>query len=258
MESVIWYGLVSLFGASMGSFITMLVYRMHKKVPIGTSRSRCPECTHALKWFELIPLLSFLFLKGTCGNCHKKIPVRYFLIEFATTVLYLYAWYSYIHSSHPSVVVLLRDWLVIFVAVFTFAYDILYLEVSMGITIGGGILVAILSLIYLGSDWMSVFGGIFVGVGWFGTQYVISHGRWIGGGDIMIGFFMGASLGLWKTIVALGCAYIIGGSWGLALLLSRRKQRKDQIAFGTFLTIGTLIALWWGSEIVAWYGSVLK
>lgn len=257
MDSGIWYILVGAFGASIGSFITMLLYRMHTHTPFASDRSRCTGCGKTLHWFELIPIISFLFLKWRCRKCKKKIPIRYLVIEVMTTILYLYTWYNFVNTDNQSVLLLIRDWIVIFVAVFTFFYDFLYLEVSLPITIGGGIAAATLYIAYDMYEWQSIAAGIVLGVGWFGLQYVVSRGRWIGGGDIMIGFFIGATLGLGKTILALGCAYVLGGSYGLMLLVTKKKARKDQIAFGTFLAASTLAALWWGNDILLWYTRIL-
>lgn len=257
METVVGYILTGLFGASIGSFVTMLVYRMPENKVIGHSRSYCPNCKHELQYFELIPIVSFLFLRGRCRYCHSKISIQYLLIEIAIMVLYMYAWLNFIHSGNHSVFILIRDWLVVFVMVFTFAYDLLYLEVSPVITIGGGIIAAVLYLWGVPHEWISILIGILIGVLWFGAQYVVSKGRWIGGGDSMIGFCMGAALGFPNIIAALGIAYVLGAAWALMLMIIWKKNRKDQIAFGTFLSIGTLMVLWWGDSIISWYQSFL-
>ncbi len=258
MEHWIWYIYVGVLGGSLGSCITMLVHRMHQNLPLLNDRSRCPACNRVLQWFELIPVMSFLFLQGKCRKCKHIIPARYILIEVVSTVLFIFAWNHAVHSGIFSWLALIRDWVIIFVSVFTFAYDALYMEVSPNITLGGGIIIAALTVCCsTPGEWKSLVLGMLVGIAWFGIQFIISKGKWIGGGDIFIGFFMGASLGFGKLIVGLGIAYVIGACVGISLLALGKKERHDQIAFGTFLTIGTLAALWWGDAILSWYGYIL-
>ncbi len=253
MELIVWYMLAGVGGASIGSFITMLVYRLREKKSIVFGRSSCTHCKKNLAWFELIPIISFVCVRGVCRSCEKKIPLRYLLIELATTVLFVLTLYTHLTYSSLPELYIIRDWIIVSAAVFIFTYDALYLEVHPGVTIGAGVVVGVLYLIGVPSEWKTLVYGIIVGVGWFTFQYVVSKGAWIGGGDSMIGFFMGASLGLSKTILALGIAYIVGASYALSLLLLKKKNRKDQIAFGTFLMIGTIIALLWGQPLVEWY-----
>lgn len=253
-----WYVIVGMLGVSIGSFITMLIHRLHEGGSIVSGGSKCPQCNKKLSWIELIPLISFLFLKGKCKNCKKIIPVRYFLIEVVTMILFILALYK--HAEYPTMLDLfiIRDWIIIATAVFIFAYDALYMEVHPGVTIGAGVIVGLMYVLHVPFEWKSILWGIVLGVGWFLVQYIVSKGRWIGAGDIMIGFFMGAALGLSHTILALGIAYIVGASYAIALLALKKKSRKDQIPFGTFLMVGTLAALWWADGILGWYGNLLQ
>ena len=253
-----WYIWTALLGASMGSFVTMLVHRLHEGTSIVFGGSKCFHCNKKLGLRELIPVLSFLLLKGKCKKCGTKIPLRYFLIEVFTIVLFLLALYK--HAEYPMMpdIFVIRDWIIITSAVFIFAYDALYMEVHPGVTIGAGVIVGLMYILQVPFEWKSVLFGIVLGVGWFLVQYIVSKGRWIGAGDIMIGFFMGASLGLSHTILALGIAYIVGASYAIALLALKKKNRKDQIPFGTFLMIGTVAALVWGNFMVSWYMNMVR
>ncbi len=156
-----------------------------------------------------------------------------------------------------SLIALIRDVVVVSVLVFIFAYDAMYMEVHPGVTISAGVIVGTLSWLNAPYEWGSIVGGIAVGVAWFLVQFIISKGRWVGEGDIMIGFLMGAALGLWKTVAALGIAYVVGASYGIALLVTKKKHRKDEIAFGTFLAIGSVIALFFGEKLIGWFSSFL-
>ena len=95
--------------------------------------------------------------------------------------------------------------------------------------------------------------GILVGAGFFLLQYLISKGKWIGGGDVLLGVLMGVILGWPNILVALMLAYILGATVGVFLLLSKKKNLQDQLAFGTFLSVVTLLVMLWGDKIVGWY-----
>jgi prepilin signal peptidase PulO-like enzyme (type II secretory pathway) len=95
-----------------------------------------------------------------------------------------------------------------------------------------------------------------IGSGFFLLQFVISKGRWIGGGDIRLGFFMGAILGWPHVLTALFISYILGSFISIFLLLYRRKEWGDKIPFGTFLALGTFITMLWGPSLVNWYLSL--
>ncbi len=253
MENWIWYIWSAVLGGCIGSFITLLVHRLYHGTSIVFGGSKCVTCEKKLSGIELIPLLSFLFLKGRCKLCNTKIPLRYFLIELCTAVLFVLVAYKYREYPMFPNVSILRDWIIITAAVFIFAYDAMYMEVHPQVTIGAAVIIGMINLIYTPFEWKTIVCGIALGMGWFIAQYVVSKGRWIGGGDIMIGFFMGVSLGFGPTLLALGIAYAVGASYAVALLALKKKNKKDQIAFGTFLMIGTVSAVLWGSAILMWF-----
>ncbi len=257
MNTIFYYISIGCLGAIIGSFITMLVYRLHAGESIVHGRSHCTKCGHQLRWFELIPVISFSLLQGKCYQCKTKIPVRYLLIELAMIALYLGVMYRFMVQPEISSIALIRDLVTVSSLVFVFAYDAMYMEVHPGVTVGAGVIVGTLSWLNVPLGWGSIVGGIALGTGWFSVQFIFSKGRWVGGGDIMIGFLMGAALGLWKTVAALGIAYVVGASYGITLLATKKKHRKDEIAFGTFLAIGTVIALFWGDGLIEWFSGFL-
>ena len=97
-----------------------------------------------------------------------------------------------------------------------------------------------------------------IGAGFFLLQYLVSKGKWIGGGDIRLGALMGIILGWQNTILALFLAYLIGAIVGLGLIIAKKKNRDSAVPFGTFLVIGTFVAMFWGERIVGWYLTLLR
>ncbi len=112
---------------------------------------------------------------------------------------------------------------------------------------------AILCNVALGVPVTAILLGGFLLGGFFALQYLLSHGKWVGGGDIRMGMLMGFLLGPWVGLVALLISYIAGAIVGTGLLLSRRRQLGSHVPFGTFMAIGTVIALLWGNQILDWY-----
>jgi prepilin signal peptidase PulO-like enzyme (type II secretory pathway) len=110
----------------------------------------------------------------------------------------------------------------------------------------------------LGFSIYSLALGALIGSGFFLVQYVLSRGRWIGGGDVRLGVMMGALLGWPNILVALFVSYILGAIVAIPLLIMKKKGMKSEIPFGTFLSVGTLAALLWGNQVINWYWNLIK
>ena len=99
--------------------------------------------------------------------------------------------------------------------------------------------------------------GAIIGSGFFFLQYIISKGKWIGGGDVRLGFLMGIILGWPNILFGLFMSYILGAIAGLFLIIKNKRNIKSEVPFGTYLTLGTFIAMFWGEKIVGWYLGLL-
>ena len=117
---------------------------------------------------------------------------------------------------------------------------------------------ALIINLILGVSIFSLIIGALAAFGFFFLQFVVSGGKWIGGGDLRFGIMMGLMLGWPATVVALFLSYVIGAIFSLGLMAVRRKKINSQIAFGTFLSIGTIVALLWGPQIINWYLNILS
>lgn len=240
----------ALFGLAFGSFINAAVYRLYKKETMQT-RSHCVHCRYVLQWYDLIPLGSFLLLKGKCRSCSKPIPKNYFFVEFITSLLFAVAGYLWVLSG-LSIEFLLRDLLLILVLVFLFVYDAKYYLLPDIVTLPAIIFFFLIQW-YLGESLQNLLLAMMIGGGFFFLQFAISKGKWIGGGDIRLGTLMGVVLGWPLILVGLFLAYIIGALFAVPLLLTKKKELGSQIPFGTFLTLATVISMWWGQSILDWY-----
>ncbi|MDO8668684.1 MAG: prepilin peptidase [Candidatus Buchananbacteria bacterium] len=254
------YLLIFIFGAVIGSFLNVVIIRIHEGGNIVKSRSSCPHCHHVLEPIDLIPIFIFIIQAGKCRYCHKKISWQYPLVELTTGLLFVLATYNIIgplsfdNLFYNSSVFLiwLRNLIFISFLVVIFVYDLRWYLILDRITFSAMAVALILNLI-IGFSFFNLFTGAIIGFGFFALQFFISKGSWIGGGDLRLGALMGLMLGAKAVIVALFFSYIIGAVISILFVIGGKKKLKSQIPFGTFLAIGTIIALFWGQGIINWY-----
>jgi len=255
------YALIFILGLILGSFLNSWMWRMRENIRtfLTHSRSMCVHCHRQLLWIENVPLFSYIFLKGKCRTCHKKIPVHYFLVElFTAIVLTFIAWYHVNYLSAFNLSAWLRDVFFITILIVVFAYDAMYQEINTGLVWVGAVVGFFINWFYLGYSAQSLLLGALIAGGFFALQYIISKGKWIGGGDVRLGVMMGVWLGWPNVLVALFFAYLIGAVIGVVLLLTKKVQKGAAIPFGTFLAVGTFFAIYHGNEIIQWYLSLTK
>ncbi len=248
---------VFIFGAAVGSFLNVVAIRMIRGQSFLIGRSRCPACGKVLKPFELLPILSFIFLRGRCLSCKKKIDPQYFLVELFTGILFVLAYWPRFMSgdflNFKQVALILRDWFFISALVIIFLQDLRHMVILDKVTIGAAFGAIFFNFFILKGDWLQYLLAALFAAGFFGLQYVISGGKWIGDGDIRLGALMGLILGLKGTVAALLIAYISGAFVGLVLLALKKRELKSPLPFGTFLSLATVIALIFGDKIIGWY-----
>lgn len=251
--------IVFIFGLIIGSFLNVVIWRMHARESILTGRSHCPKCRHVLGPLELIPIFSFLIQRGKCRHCGKKISWQYPIVEVATGVLFLLVYLPYdLRLTTYNFFLLAREWFVISALIVIFVYDLKYYLIPDKIIHPAATIVIItLPLIYDGEiSWWGLLGPIvaaILGGGFFLVQYIISKGEWIGGGDIKLGALMGLILGVGGLGVALFFSYVVGAIIGLILVVGKIKTMKSQVPFGTFLAAATVFSMFWGEKILQWY-----
>lgn len=243
-------------GLFIGSFINALVYRLHEKKPIVFDRSICPLCAHRLRWYDLIPLVSFALLFGRCRYCHKRISWQYPLVELLTGLAFIFpvTRYSLLVTGYS---IPISYYLFTTILLIIFAYDLRYMLIPDSISIPAIILVFLLQATSYKLQVTSYLAAALVASGFFLAQFLISRGRWIGGGDIRLGFLMGLMLGYPVIIAGLIFAYMLGTIITLPLVVLRRRTMKSQVPFGAFLTVATIIGMVFGDEVIGWYMNLI-
>ena len=234
-------------GLIIGSFLNAAIFRLKSKESILSGRSKCPKCKKVLEWNELVPVLSFVFLTGKCSKCKKKISWQYPLVEVATAVCFVLL-YLKLGLTWPLAIYGLLTCFLIIVFVYDLKHSLILDKIVLSAT-----LVAILANLLIGKSWLDILWGVLAGGAFFTLQFVLSRGKWIGGGDIRLGVLMGAILAWQGLIVALFIAYFVGALIAIVLLVNKKKKWGSKIPFGTFLSAATFVSILVGQEIIDWY-----
>ncbi|MFH1253105.1 MAG: prepilin peptidase [Candidatus Uhrbacteria bacterium] len=236
-----------IIGTCFGSFLSATAWRTKTKFH-WPERSQCPHCHKILSAKELIPIFSFIFLHGQCLSCKKPISWQEPTVELISGLLFLT-----VGLIHPTI-----DWLLLRDLIFTGFFILLFLvdartgllpfKFTLTATIVALIFNSAFSFLLTPLNFPSLpfisfyLGSITCGA-FFYLQHLVSRGRWVGGGDTGMGLFLGAALGLWFGIWAIGLAYVIGAIYALFLLATKKATMKSQIPFGPFLAIAGWIIL---------------
>ena len=252
-----FYFIIFLSGSAVGSFLNSIIHRLKTGESFLLKRSYCPDCKKTLSWQDLIPLLSFLFLKGKCRYCQGKISWQYPLVELLTGLLFVFTLYKFFPVTLGDFLPISYWLLTISFLIIIFVYDLKYYIIPDKI-IYPAIALAIIHNIYqftINNQQLAI-SNILAAISasaFFLAIVLISRGKWMGWGDPKLAFFMGLLLGFPNILVALFLAFLIGAIIGIGLIIFRKKTLKSEVPFGPFLVTGTLIALFWGNNLINWY-----
>ena len=248
LPTILFSIIIFLYGIIIGSFLNVCIYRIPKKENIVTTRSHCMSCGYQLRWYDLIPLFSWLALGGRCRKCKSKISVQYPAIEALNGVLYLIVFLCYGVSIETLLYCLMASALL--------ALSVIDFR-TFEIPVGFNVFIAVLGLVRVLTDWTNwqeYAVGFFAVSGVLYIIYLLTKGRGIGGGDIKLMAASGLLLG-WKcNILAflLGC--IIGSV--IHLLRMRITRAERVLAMGPYLSVGIYISTLWGTHLIDWYLSL--
>ena len=256
MVNVLFVSLVFIFGMCIGSFLNVCIYRLPSGKSIIRPASACPDCGTAIHWYDNIPLISYVILRGRCRGCKTPISIRYPIVELLCGLFAMTSWMQFGNSLSALIYF-------IFIAallVITFI-DIDHRIIPDIISLPGIPLGFLASLILPQLKWSDSLIGILAGGGsllaiaW-GYQLITGKDG-MGGGDIKLLAMIGAFLG-WKGVLfTIMASSLIGTVVGIILMLRARKGIKMALPFGPFLAIGAIIYLFFGPQLIAWYFHLL-
>ncbi len=247
--------IIFVFGILVGSFLNVCIYRIPRHEDITTTRSHCTSCGNVIRWYDLVPVISFILLRGKCRFCKAKLSVLYPVIEILNGVIW-YLVFAVTGLGFKSVLTAMLASALIVIAVI----DWRTYEIPFGLNVFIAALgAAAIVLKLVNHDYTGVLDNIIGAVsvsGFLLIVYLVTKGRGIGGGDIKLMAAAGLLLG-WKSIIL---AFLIGCVLGSVIHLIRMKvSGQDHVlAFGPYLAVGIFIASLWGEEIVNAYLSTFS
>ena len=243
------YLIIFLYGITIGSFLNVCIYRIPRHENIALTRSHCMTCGYQLSWYDLVPLFSWLALRGRCRKCKAPISKQYPIIEAANGMLYVLTFA--VHGLKLESVI----YCLLFSALLTLSViDFRTYEIPLGINV----FILALGLVHLGLDhanWrLYVIGLLSVSI-FLAILYYASGGRAIGGGDVKLMGAAGLLLG-WKLIIL---AFFLGCIFGSVIHIARMKISKAEhvLAMGHYLSVGVFISALWGERLIGWYLSLM-
>src|SRR3989344_7805016 len=227
--------LVFVLGLCVGSFANVLIDRLPKGESVWFGRSHCDHCKKTLRWFELIPLLSYVLQGGRCRRCNKTLSLQYPIIELVTGIGFLYLPWT--------------EWIIFSSLLVIFVTDLKYMIIPDSMIVIG----VIGSIGAIRENMLAGLGAVL----FFLVLYLITRGRGLGFGDAKLAFLLGLWLGFPRIIIALYLAFLTGAVVGVTLILGRKKKLKSKIAFGPFLVIGAIGAYFYSGQILTWWEGIL-
>lgn len=275
--------LLFLFGAALGSFLNVVSMRYDPEGPIFgkhlTGRSRCPKCGRTLRWFELIPVLSFLFLRGRCRTCGSRLSLQYPLVEIAGGLILVFVPITLYSPLNPEFFILDSVlWIAVFLALLLVAVidlrlrlipdelNVLLLVLGISLAFFGGVDTA--REMFAGpygalfGVWENVWLNRLVAAGFaaalFGFLILITKGRGMGMGDLKLATPLAFVFG-WPGILMISAlAFIFGSLVGGYILLLRGGSLKSTVPFGPFLALASATVFFFGGNILEWYFGLFR
>jgi leader peptidase (prepilin peptidase)/N-methyltransferase len=287
METAIYSGVLALLGLMFGSFAGASVWRLRARQlredkdagesvdreeydrlrpltneTLSTDRSRCLHCGHTLVWYDLLPLVSWLSLRGQCRYCKAPIGKFELITELGVAVAFVVSYLFWPELLITPVAILhFGLWLTgIVLLAILFSYDLKWFLLPDRVVfplIAVGVLVSVLRLLSaadIGGAIISAAGSVVVLSGLYYFLWLISKGQWIGFGDVKLGLALALLLSDWRlALIALFGANLIGSLLVIPGMLAGRISRNAHVPFGPLLIAGTILAMLFGNQIIAWY-----
>ncbi|MBN2372752.1 prepilin peptidase [bacterium] len=249
----LFYPCLFVLGLIIGSFLNVCIWRLPRHESLVMPFSRCPKCLNPIRFYDNIPIASFIILGGRCRYCGDRISFQYPLVESITSMLFLIVGWRF----GPSWALI--PYLFFTASLVAIAFiDIEHLIIPDRISLPGivlGFLISFLPFMHVGR--IDSLIGIFLCGGAFYLVDKISLLVWkregMGGGDMKLIAMVGAFLGWRGGVVTIFLASLLGSIWGILMIILKKKGRMDTIPFGPFICLGALISLLYGREMIWWY-----
>jgi leader peptidase (prepilin peptidase)/N-methyltransferase len=240
-----------IFGAIIGSFLNVCIYRLPRKESIITPGSHCLNCNSKIKWYDNIPILSYIILKGKCRNCKAKISLRYPLVEILTSLSFMFLVYRY-GITLTTIDIILFITLLIVITFIDFAHQIILDKVILFGMLLGFILGILNNQNIISMLLGSILGGtILYVIAIFGN--LLFKKESMGGGDIKFSAMLGIFLGWKLMLLTIFLGFIFASIIGIVFIYLSKAKMDNKIPFGPFLSLASVVSLFLGEDIINWY-----
>lgn len=250
------YLVAGLFGALIGSFLNVCIYRLPRHESIVWPGSHCPSCAQPIRWHDNVPIVGYLALAGRCRSCSVSIPLHYPIVEVLNAGGYLALLWFFGPTSEAAVYAVLYSALLVVAGT-----DLSHKIIPNAITFPGMILGLVSAGMVLPLGFLNGLIGLLVGGGilWlvaWASPYLFGK-EGMGGGDIKLLAMIGAFLGWKLAVMTIMLGSLVGSVVGVSLLAAQVINREDYIPFGPFLVLGAVVSLFYGIPVLEWYQGLL-
>ncbi|MCL4354620.1 prepilin peptidase [Patescibacteria group bacterium] len=243
---------VLILGLAIGSFLNVAIDRLPKNKTILKGRSYCDYCKKTLKWYDLVPVFSYISLKGKCRYCKKKLSIQYPVVEIAASLLFLFMYFYTITGfyQNPDVIyMIIFNFLLVSFLIVIFTTDIKYGIIPDKVLIVLTVVLIIFKLVFMQQIFIN---NLLSGVGafvFFLALYYATKEKGMGFGDVKFAFIIGFLVGFPNVITALYMAFLTGAFTSIILILLGKKRYSNAVPFGPFLSGSLFVVYLWGDKI---------
>ena len=254
---IVAYVMFAIVGLCVGSFLNVVIYRLPNKMNLAFPASHCTTCDYNLKWYDNIPVLSYIMLGGKCRSCKQRISPRYMLVEIFNALLWTLSVFMFWDSTPEGIIYAITSAVISSVLICIFFIDLEHMLIFNRFTVI--LAVSGLSTMFTDSftEWYDHFIGAIVGGGvflaiYFGAILILKR-EGLGFGDVKLTAAAGFVLGWQKLILAMLIASVVGSIVMLLLKAIRKDEKNTEYPFGPFISAGVLFAMFFGTPVITWY-----
>ncbi|MFZ7120644.1 MAG: prepilin peptidase [Eubacteriaceae bacterium] len=246
------YVIIFIFGLVIGSFLNVCIYRIPMEESIISPPSHCYNCGTRLKPIDLIPVISWWLLGGKCRYCGVKVSYRYALVEFITAFFFVFTYYMI--GLQTTLIIYLVLLSILIVDTFIDFDHLIIPDVLNYFTL---IIFIILNIILGFMPWREALIGALIGMLPLLLIVILTGGKGMGMGDVKLMAVLGLFLGWKLSLLTILLAFVLGGFFGILLLITKIKSKQDAIPFGPWISIGAFIVMFYGETLLNWYINTL-
>lgn len=245
--------LAAVLGLCVGSFLNVVIYRVPNGMSIAWPPSHCPKCNYKLKWYDNIPVLSYIILGGKCRSCKQPISIRYTLVELLNMVLWLLCALRFVDNLFYLVVCCLAVSTLVVITFVDLEHMLIFDRFQLTMLVLGVVAIFVDPSVVWWHRLVGFAAGGLLFFVFYGVAYLVYKQEAMGFGDVKLAAVCGLLLGWQSLIVMVLVASLVGSIVLLCLKYARKDEAKKEYPFAPFIALGTVVALLCGNYIIDWY-----